>query len=409
MFGALKKRLAEFIGRSEEVAQSVPDEGVVQEEEKQPPEASTHSTEKKDETAPHKVEATQKVAAAGKKDSAIHHPTKREPIKALPEVVVEEETVEAEVTVSRAAVEAQKKEKASAAPRLSAVSKVKSLFTRKVRLSEGEVEDLIWQLQLDLLQSDIAVETADYITGEIKNRLLSTDLPSDDVAASVRETLKEVLLTTLTPDKPINLLSEINAANKPYKILFIGVNGTGKTTTMAKVARHLMNHKLKVVFAAGDTFRAGAIEQLKEHADRVGAPVVAHKKGSDAAAVIYDAIEHAKARQIDVVLADSAGRIQTNINLMDELKKIVRVNKPDLKIFIGDALTGNDAVQQAREFHQAVGIDAVILTKMDADANGGCAISIAHETKKPIIYVGVGQTYDDLKPFDPRWFVEQLV
>jgi fused signal recognition particle receptor len=164
-----------------------------------------------------------------------------------------------------------------------------------------------------------------------------------------------------------------------------------------------------VVFAAGDTFRAGAIEQLQEHAKRLGVKVVSHQKGADSAAVIFDAVEHAKARGVDVVLADTAGRMQSKANLMDELKKIVRVNKPDMMLFIGDALAGNDAVEQAATFNEAVGFDAAILAKMDADVKGGSALSIVHATKKPIIYVGVGQGYDDLRRFDKEWFIGNLL
>jgi fused signal recognition particle receptor len=170
-----------------------------------------------------------------------------------------------------------------------------------------------------------------------------------------------------------------------------------------------MNNGVSVVLAAGDTFRAGAIEQLELHGSRLGVKVIKHQKGADAAATIFDAVDHAKARNIDVVLADSAGRMQTNANLMSEMNKIIRVNKPDLKIFVGDSLTGNDAVEQARTFNDSIGIDGVILTKMDADAKGGCAISIAYEIKKPIMFVGVGQEYEDLMEFDNRWFVGEIV
>jgi len=185
-------------------------------------------------------------------------------------------------------------------------------------------------------------------------------------------------------------------------IVFFGVNGTGKTTTIAKLAYYLMQNGLKVVLASGDTFRAGAIEQLEKHADALGIKVISHQKGADSAAVVYDAVEHARAKNIDVVLADSAGRMQTNVNLMDEMRKIVRVIQPDLKLFVGDALTGNDAVEQARRFNEAVGVDGIILSKLDADAKGGSAISIAYEIKKPILFVGVGQEYTDLKEFDPN-------
>ena len=195
---------------------------------------------------------------------------------------------------------------------------------------------------------------------------------------------------------------------KPFVIVFVGFNGSGKTTTIAKLAHWLKKNGLSVVIAASDTFRAGAIEQLEEHAKRVGVRVIKHDYGADPAAVAYDAIQHAKARGIDVVLVDTAGRNELNRNLMDEMRKIVRVTKPDLVIFVGDALAGNAVVEQARQFNDAVRIDGVILTKLDADARGGAALSISHAIGAPILFVGVGQGYDDLKPFDEKWFVDRI-
>ncbi|MCK4491255.1 MAG: signal recognition particle-docking protein FtsY, partial [Candidatus Altiarchaeales archaeon] len=213
----------------------------------------------------------------------------------------------------------------------------------------------------------------------------------------------------ITPQEDIDFLEFISECEKPCKLIFVGVNGTGKTTTIAKVARYLMRNNLSVVLAAGDTFRAGAIEQISRHAQNLGVNTIKHQKGADAAAVIYDAIEHARSKGIDVVLADTAGRMQTNINLMDELRKITRVNKPHLSIFVGDALTGNDAVDQAKKFNDAIGVDAIILTKMDADAKGGSALSIVNETRRPIIFMGTGQNLEDLEEFDREWFVAEII
>jgi fused signal recognition particle receptor len=192
-------------------------------------------------------------------------------------------------------------------------------------------------------------------------------------------------------------------------ILFVGVNGTGKTTTLAKIANMLKKNGFSVVIAAGDTYRAGSIEQLELHAERLGIRVIKQDYGSDAAAVAFDAIAHAKAKHIDVVLIDSAGRMQSNKNLLEEMKKIARVANPDLKIFVGDALAGNDALSQAREFDAAIGINGAILTKVDADPSGGAALSIAFVTGKPVILIGVGQGYDDIKQFDPDWFAQRLI
>jgi fused signal recognition particle receptor len=198
-------------------------------------------------------------------------------------------------------------------------------------------------------------------------------------------------------------------AQRPVKILFVGVNGTGKTTSIAKVTKYLQDHGYSVVLAAGDTFRAGAIEQLEVHANALGVKIVKHKTGGDPAAVIFDAIEYAKAHKRDVVLADTAGRLHTNINLMDQMKKIVRVTKPDMLIFVDEAIAGNDAVERARLFNESVAINGTILTKTDADAKGGSAISIAYITGKPVLFLGVGQTYGDLVKFEPEWLVDRLL
>jgi len=293
--------------------------------------------------------------------------------------------------------------------RLSTSTRIKGIVSSWVRLTEKDVEDILWELHIGLIQSDVAVETADHITESLKIKILEGDVEKNNLEKHVRNSIREVLADALTPEKEVHLLQDIRNSEKPYKIMFLGVNGTGKTTTIAKVAHYLMENNLSVVLAAGDTFRAGAIEQIEKHASNLGLKVIKHQKGADAAAVFYDAVEHARAKKIDVVLADTAGRMQTNVNLMNELKKICRVNNPDLRVFVGDSLTGNDAVDQARRFHNAVGIDAVILTKMDADAKGGSAISIIAEIRKPVIFVGIGQGYDDLREFDKEWFIRQLL
>ncbi|OYT40578.1 MAG: signal recognition particle-docking protein FtsY [Candidatus Altiarchaeales archaeon ex4484_43] len=259
---------------------------------------------------------------------------------------------------------------------LTVETKVKGILRRRIKLSEGDLENILWDLQLDLIQSDIAVETTDLILERLKERLRDREIDKGKIREFVRSSLREVLMDVLTPEKDIDFIELIRNSKKPVRLVFLGINGSGKTSTIAKVAHLLMKNNFSVVFAAGDTFRAGAIEQLTKLGENLGIKTIAHHKGSDSAAVIYDAIEHAKARRIDVVLADTAGRMHTKINLMDEMKKICRVSKPTLKIFVGDALTGNDAVDQAGIFNREIGIDAIILTKMDADVKGGSALSI---------------------------------
>ncbi len=266
-------------------------------------------------------------------------------------------------------------------------------------------------MEIELLEADVALEVVEALLNEIKNELVGKKIsPDDDVEEIVLDAIKNAIRNILSQEK-IDLEEVIRKnkeIGKPTVIVFVGINGTGKTTTIAKLAYKLKNKGYRVVLAAGDTFRAGAIEQLEEHAKRVGVRVIKHKPGSDSAAVIYDAIEHAKAKNIDVVLADTAGRQATNINLMEEIKKVVRVTKPDLVIFVGDALTGNDAVYQAKEFDEAVGIDGVILTKVDADAKGGAALSIGYAIGKPILYLGVGQRYEDLIEFSPEILINRI-
>lgn len=293
--------------------------------------------------------------------------------------------------------------------KLSASTQIKSIFSKNIKLSEKDLEGVLSELQMDLLENDVAYETSQAIVDELRQKLLEREIEKDKIDYYVRACLMMTLLDILTPDHEVDLMEKIRSSPKPYKIVFFGVNGTGKTTTIAKVGKYLTDNGFSVVLAAGDTFRAGAIEQIEKHAENINLRVIKHQKAGDSAAVIYDAVDHAKARGIDVVLADTAGRMQTNINLMDEMKKIVRVNKPDLKIFIGDSLTGNDALEQAEKFNCEIGIDAVILTKMDADSKGGSALSISHVTKRPILFIGMGQTYDDLKRFDRKWFVSQIV
>ena len=234
----------------------------------------------------------------------------------------------------------------------------------------------------------------------------------EDRKEIVKTNLHEVLLEILSTKEEISLLENVERKRKmkePYSILFVGINGTGKTTTIAKVAEFLMKKGYSVVLACSDTYRAGSIEQLEEHAKRLGVRMVKHKYGADPAAVAYDAISHAKARGINVVLIDTAGRIQTDRNLMGELGKIKRVINPDLTILTVDALTGNDAVMQAEEFHKSVGIDGTILTKVDADVKGGAALSVTYVTRKPIVFIGTGQTYKDLQDFNPEQFTQMIL
>jgi len=271
---------------------------------------------------------------------------------------------------------------------------------------EGKIEDILWALELILLESDVALPVIEKIKKQIKKELAAQKI-GRNVKNTVEKALKNAISEVLVSNK-INFDSVIKKNGKPVKIMFVGVNGSGKTTVIAKIAYLLKEKGLSCVLAASDTFRAGAIEQLGVHAEKLGVKLIKHQSGSDPAAVAYDAVEHAGARKKDVVLIDTAGRMQTNVNLMDEMKKIKRIAAPDFVVFVGDALTGNDAVNQASAFNDAVGIDAVVLTKIDADAKGGAALSVAYTIGKPIMFLGTGQEYKDLIAFDPEWMVNRL-
>ncbi len=280
-------------------------------------------------------------------------------------------------------------------------------------LTEKNLADAVWNLQLVLIQNDVAVEVAEHICDLTKSKMLGQRAGRlEKTERLFKQYLIESVKEVLTPEKPFDLLEFIaqrKADSETTAIMLVGVNGTGKTTTLAKIAYMLKKSGYSIVIAAGDTYRAGSIEQLQKHADTLGIRVIKQDYGSDAAAVAYDAVAHAKAKHIDVVLIDTAGRMQSNKNLINEMRKIARVAEPDLKIFVGDALAGNDVLSQAKEFHEAIEIDGAILTKVDADPSGGAALSITFVTGRPIIFVGIGQTYEDLRRFDPEWFTSRLV
>jgi fused signal recognition particle receptor len=283
----------------------------------------------------------------------------------------------------------------------------------ETELKPENLRSILWDFKLSLVENDVAMVVADHVCEEIEKRLTGLKVNRlGDKKNVVKETLQAVLRETLEPPQQIDLLGTLENKRRlkePCAIVFVGINGTGKTTTIAKVAQLLQKKKFSVVLAGADTFRAGSIEQLEIHAKRLGIHLIKHQYGADAAAVAFDAVQYAKAHGVNAVLIDTAGRMQTNKNLLAEMEKIVRVVKPDLVLFVGDALAGNDAVSQAEEFSKSVRIDGSVLTKIDADAKGGAAVSIAYVTKKPILYVGTGQMYDDLEPFKPEVIVDRIL
>lgn len=279
---------------------------------------------------------------------------------------------------------------------------------REILLSEKDIREPLEELEMILLENDVAVDAVDTIISHMKKNLVGQKrkirTSSEDF---VTQALKNALLEVL--GEGFSLTQYIDSHEKPVKILFTGVNGAGKTTTIAKAAHYLKKNGYSVVIGSGDTFRAGANEQMKTHAERVGVKVISHQEGADPSAVLFDAISYAKAHSIDVVLADTAGRFHNRANLMNQLEKIRRVMKPDIVAYVDEAVAGNDAVIRAEEFNNAVGTDVVVLTKADMDTKGGAAISITHTIKKPIMFLGVGQGYDDVIPFEPERIVNELL
>ncbi len=277
-------------------------------------------------------------------------------------------------------------------------------------LSDKEIEDLASDMFLKLIEADVAYDVAEEITNCIKERLKSFKVPRGaDVEKEVFKVFREVLYSLLLHGKSDIDIFEEAKKNRPLKIVFMGVNGVGKTTTIAKIAYIAKSRSLKPLVVASDTFRAAAQEQLKKHCDNIGVAFLGGRYGSDPAAVAYDGIVYAEKHGFDMVLIDTAGRMHVDVDLMNELRKVVRVVKPHLKILILDALTGNDAIEQSRIFDEMVGVDGVILTKVDADAKGGAALSVIASIKKPILYIGVGQKYTDLIPYDPIKILELIL
>ena len=278
-------------------------------------------------------------------------------------------------------------------------------------LKEKDINEVLFELEVALLESDVATEVIDSLKNDLKQKLIGATVEKDQIANIVKQNLREHISNMFDSAGKVDVISNIEkkkSTGEPYIISFMGINGTGKTTTVAKVAYLLRENKFSVVIAAADTYRAGAIEQITEHAKRLNLKIIAQNYGSDPAAVSRDAVLYAKSHKIDCILIDTAGRMQTSKNLMDQISKINKVVNPDLKIFVGDSLAGNDTVNQAREFHQYTKFEGSILTKSDADARGGAAISIVKVTSTPILYLGVGQEYKDLKPFEKDSFLESL-
>ncbi len=282
---------------------------------------------------------------------------------------------------------------------------------KKIKISEKEFEIYSEELKMLLLENNVAFEVTEKIIQKLEEKIIGKEFLRKEIEGEIRETLKEIIEEILI--EPFDLVKKIrekisDQAKEPYIILFAGINGTGKTTTVAKIADFLKKQKISCVLAAADTFRAASIEQIQKHGEKLGVKVISQDYGSDPAAVAFDAVKYAKKNFINCVLIDTAGRMHTSKNLLREIEKIVRVCQPDTKIFIGESITGNDSIEQAKSFDWAIGIDGIILTKADVDERGGTALSLGYVTKKPILFLGTGQEMDDIEVFNKKRFVKEL-
>ena len=331
-----------------------------------------------------------------------------EPVVAEPEIrQPEPEPVREEPKLSRKEMLKLKKQERKEGRKPSASADVPVGDSGK-RIKEDPLDEILDELEIILLEADVAYPVVEEIKAGVRENLIGRKYDrsyslEEVVEMAVRDAVRDVLKIN-----EFDFDGWLAGQERPTVIMFVGINGTGKTTAIAKIANRIMNNGQTVVLAACDTFRAGAIEQLTIHSERLGCKIVKQDHDADPSAVAYDAIEHARSKRKDVVLIDTAGRMQTNSNLIEEMKKIVRIAKPDLKVFVGDSLAGNDAIEQARVFDKAIGIDAIILTKIDTDAKGGAALSIAHTINKPIAFVCNGQEYGDIVKFDTEWMIQRL-
>jgi len=405
MFGFLKKKLSESVEKLSEKIKGKEEVPQALERGMEKPEARFEEKKPEEKKLVERVERPIKISEKEEKPKA--KPPERPKHEPKIERKVEEPEIHKVEKIERPAerliekpAEKPAEKKAGLMDRLTG-----KVLERKI--SENDIDSLFEEMELGLMEANMAIETIEFIKSEMKRLLAGKQLKRGEIEKDIRTTLEKILLEIF--DQGRIDLEKLAKAKKPVCIVFLGFNGSGKTTSIAKLGQYLKQRKFQVVLAAGDTWRSAAIEQLEVHGERLGIKVIKHEYGADSAAVVYDAVEHAKAKGIDFVLADTAGRSHVNRNLMDELKKVVRVNKPDLKILVMDSLAGNDLVEQAKNFDEAVGVDCMIFTKVDVNEKGGGMLSACLAVKKPILYIGMGQEYKDIELFDANKFVKDLM
>ncbi len=379
MFESLKKKFSSFI------------DSITKKEEE-----TVKQEEKKEGT-----DKTEKVASAPEPPIEPKAPVEKEHVKipdAQPPVKIHREEQKPAIR--------QQEQKVTLGTRL------KSAVFREVRVSHNDVEPFLEQLKISLLQSDVNYEVTEKILSKMETELTARPIEAKDLQRNISGIIRSSILSVLSKGSDIDMIGNARArkgSGDPFRILFLGPNGAGKTTAMAKLAHMFMKNGFTCVLSASDTFRAAAIEQTAYHASKLGIHAIKGNYGADPASIAFDAIAYAKAHGIDVVLIDSAGRQETNRSLMEEIKKMVRVAKPDMKIFVGESITGNALLNQVREFNEAVRLDGIILTKLDADAKGGNTLSILSETNVPVLFFGTGESYDAIMAYSPEFVLDSII
>ena len=411
MFDFLKKKIAGFADKIKgALEQKKPEEAKTVPAPEQPKPAPTPVVEK--HVAVQQKEPEKAVVSKPKEKKAVEKAKpvpKQVPAPVQPEEMIESEepAVEEPTAIEKASqLIVEERRELKAKPK--AVSQIKAIFTGGITIEPKDIESLLEEFELSLLESDVEQDTSKEIVRRLRQSLVGKKVQrsqnlNEFIRGEIKRALKEIM------EVPAIDFFEQMKRKKPFVVLFLGPNGAGKTTSIAKLTHLLQQRQKTVVWAAADTFRAASIEQLEAHAARLHVRVVKHQYGADPTAVAFDAVKAAQSSGADAVFIDSAGRQETNANLLNELKKMDRVIKPDLKIYVGEAYTGQALLHQAKEFDQAIGLHGFILSKIDTDAKGGTAISLLHQLKKPILFIGTGQAYTDLVEFKPEYILKRIV
>jgi fused signal recognition particle receptor len=397
MFESLKNKLSEFFSKKKEevVEDSDTTKEIIKEEKSIKTDKSKEEKIKKEGSKEEKI--TQKKEEKIKKDDVKDKEERTEEKRKIKEEVKEDNKEKIEYIAEKTEEAIKKK---------GLFKRIKERFTTTT-LEKKEFEELFEELEMLMIENNVALSVIDKIREDLEKEIVGVEINKNELDKKIKDSLKKSISSILI--EPFNFIEKINNSEaKPFVILFFGINGSGKTTTISKIADMLNKNKISSVISASDTFRAASIEQLKKHGEKLGVKIIHQNYGADPSAVAFDTIQHAKSNEIKVVLIDTAGRMHTKDNLLKEMDKIIRVTQPNLKIFVAESITGNDATEQAKIFNESFGIDGTILTKADVDEKGGTAISIGHVTKKPILFLGTGQEYKNLEKFSPEKIIESL-